>query len=165
MKIKFANTDQPPTKGNSMNRKKCSIIGFVSGGALLAGLTGCVAHLDGPPHATRYAPPPPVSVSREAVVPPEYVYYPAHQVYYSSSRRHYVYRNGRAWVTRPAPPRVSVDVLFASPSVRLGFHESPSIHHTRVVRQYPRNWAPPGSRNDRPGNRNDRNRNDRRDRR
>ncbi len=74
----------------------------------------------------------------------DYVYYPSYQVYYSSTRRHYIYQDGRAWVTRPAPPRVSVDVLFASPSVRLDFHDAPSFHHSTVVRQYPQHWKPPG---------------------
>jgi hypothetical protein len=36
-------------------------------------------------------------------------------------------------------------VLFASPSVRLDFHDAPSFHHATVVQQYPKHWAPPGS--------------------
>ena len=76
-----------------------------------------------------YAPPPPVYVEAGVVVQDDYVYYPGYQVYYSSNRRQYIYLEGRSWVSRPAPPRVSVDVLFASPSVRLDFHDSPSIHH------------------------------------
>jgi hypothetical protein len=76
---------------------------------------------------------------------PGYVYYPGYQVYYSSHTRQYVYQDGRAWVSRPAPPHVSVDVLFASPSVRLDFDDHPSIHHATVVRQYPKHWAPRGS--------------------
>jgi hypothetical protein len=88
------------------------------------------------------------------VVHDDYVYYPGYEVYYSSSRRQYTYRDGRSWVSRPAPPRVSVDVLFASPSVRLDFHDAPSVHHERVVRQYPKHWAPPGHGNK--GNNHDR---------
>ena len=79
------------------------------------------------------------------VVPDDYVYYPAYQVYYSSNRRHYIYRDGHSWVTRPVPPHVSVGVLSASPSVRLDFHDHPSIHHATVVRQYPKRWVPPES--------------------
>ncbi len=75
----------------------------------------------------------------------DYYYYPGHQVYYSRSRHQYVYLEGSAWVTRPAPPRVSIDVLFASPSVRLDFHDAPSIHHSRVIRDYPPHWTPPSS--------------------
>jgi hypothetical protein len=29
--------------------------------------------------------------------------------------------------------------------VRLDFHDSPSNHHAAVVRQYPKQWTPPGS--------------------
>jgi len=35
-------------------------------------------------------------------------------------------------LSRPAPPRVSAEVLFASPSVRLDFHDHPSKHHVVV---------------------------------
>jgi hypothetical protein len=79
------------------------------------------------------------------VVQDDYIYYPGYQVYYSNSRHEYAYREGRAWVSRPAPRGVSVDVLFASPSVRMDFHDSPANHHAAVVKQYPKNWAPPGS--------------------
>jgi hypothetical protein len=116
----------------------------VLGAALLGTLTGCIAHVDSPRQARVYAPPPPVYVESRVVVQDDYVYYPGYEVYYSSSRRQYTYRDGRSWVSRPAPPRVSVDVLFASPSVRLDFHDAPSIHHERVVKQYPKHWAPAG---------------------
>lgn len=125
-----------------MRRTTISGIGLAFGAALLGALTGCV-HDHRPHQAAVYAPAPVVYVD-DGVGHDGYVYYPGYQVYYSSSRRHYVYRDGRAWVTRPSPPRVSVDVLVASPSVRLGFHDSPSIHHANVVRQYPRHWSPPG---------------------
>jgi len=128
-----------------MDRTKCSKIGFVSGAALLGALTGCVGHVDGPRHGGVYVQPPSVHVEAGIVVHDDYVYYPGYEVYYSSNRRQYTYRDGRSWVSRPAPPRVSVDVLFASPSVRLDFHDSPSIHHATVARQYPKHWAPPGS--------------------
>ena len=122
--------------------------GFVLCAALLVALTGCVGYVDEPRHARVYAPPPPVYAESRVVVEPEYVYYPSYQVYYSGNTRQYVYLEGRSWVSRPAPPRVSADVLFASPSVRLDFHDSPSIHHATVVRQYPKHWAPPESSHD-----------------
>lgn len=125
-----------------MNRTKQSKIGFVFGAALLAALTGCVVAPQ--PRAVYVPPPPPVYQERVVVVQDDYVYYPGYQVYYSSNRRQYIYQDGRSWVTRPTPPRVSVDVLFASPSVRLGFHDAPSIHHATVVKQYPKKWKPPG---------------------
>jgi len=33
------------------------------------------------------------------------------------------------WVSRPAPMGVSADVLLASPSVKMDFHDSPANHH------------------------------------
>ena len=120
-------------------------LGIVFGTALIAALTGCVGYVDGPRHARVYAPAPPVYVETGVVVQGGYVYYPDYQVYYSGNTRQYVYLEGSAWVTRPAPPRVSVEVLFASPSVSLDFHDAPSIHHASVVQQYPKHWSPPGS--------------------
>jgi hypothetical protein len=145
-----------------MNRTKCSKIGLVSGVALLGALTGCVGYVDGPRRGDVYVQPPSVQVEAGVVVQDDYVYYPAYQVYYSSNRRQYIYQDGRSWVTRPTPPRVSVDVLFASPSVRLDFHDAPSFHHSQVVRQYPKHWAPPGHGKE---NRDDGKGNDRGDRR
>jgi len=119
-------------------------LGFVLCTALFGALTGCIGYVEEPHHARAYAPPP-AYVENVVVVQDDYVYYPSYQVYYSGSSRQYVYVEGNAWVTRPAPPRVSADVLFASPSVRLNFHDAPAIHHAAVVQTYPRNWAPPGS--------------------
>jgi len=119
---------------NSTERLKIGLL-FT---ALLGALTGCTTYVEEPHHARVYPQPTPVYVEDD------YIYYPAYQVYYGPHRHHYIYRDHRAWVTRPAPPRVSVDALFASPSVRLGFHDSPALHHSTVVRQYPKHWAPPG---------------------
>ncbi len=126
-----------------MKKTKYVTVGVAAG---LAGLLiGCVAHVDAPPHhQVHVRPPPPVHVETQVIVRDDYVYYPSYQVYYSSTRRQYVYMEGRSWVTRPAPPRVSVDVLFASPSVTLDFHDAPAAHHNRVVQQYPKHWSPPG---------------------
>jgi hypothetical protein len=103
----------------------------VLGLALMGALAGCVGYVDGP---------------RVAVFAPvdDYVYYPGYEVYYSSSRHQYAYREGNAWVARSAPRGVSVNVLLASPSVRMNFHDSPANHHADVVRQYPRSWSPQG---------------------
>jgi hypothetical protein len=91
-----------------------------------------------------YVRPSSVQVEAGIMVHDDYVYYPGYQVYYSSYRRQYIYLEGRSWVTRPAPPRVSADILFASPSVRLDFHDAPAAHHTMVVQTYPKHWTPPG---------------------
>jgi hypothetical protein len=126
-----------------------SNLGILFGTVLVGMLTGCVGYVDEPGYGRGYAPPPSVYV--EAGIQDDYVYYPGYQVYYSSTRHNYIYLEGRSWVTRPAPPRVLVDVLFASPSVRLDFHDSPAIHHSQVVREYPKHWAPPGHEQESPG--------------
>ncbi len=123
-------------------------VGLVLCAALLGTLTGCVGYVDGPRAGVYVAPP-------VVVVQDDYVYYPGYQVYYSSSRHQYAYREGRTWVSRPAPRGVSVDVLMVSPSVRMDFHDSPANHHTAVAKQYPKNWAPPGSNQGRNDNRRD----------
>lgn len=127
-----------------MKKPQSSKIGFVFGVTLLGLLTGCVGYVDGP-RARVYAPPPSVYVETGVAAQDDYVYYPDYQVYYSSYRHQYVYRDGRSWVSRPAPPRVRVNVLLASPSVRLDFHDSPANHHAQIVRQYPKHWTPPGA--------------------
>ena len=135
-----------------MNDKKLFFLtskaGLVLSVALLGALTGCVGYVDGP-RAGYYAEPPAV------VVQDDYVYYPDYEVYYSSSRHQYAYREGSAWVSRPAPRGVSVDVLVRSPSVRMDFHDSPEHHHAEVVRQYPGNRAQHGSNQGQKGNRKD----------
>ena len=132
-----------------MNKKTLLKIVIVSSATFLGILTGCVAYWDVPGSGPVMAPPPMVAVE----VADDYVYYPGYQVYYSSNRRLFLYQEGRAWVSRPAPPRVSAEILFAAPSVRLDFHDSPARHHATVVRQYPKHWAPPGHG---PGKENDR---------
>jgi hypothetical protein len=112
--------------------------GCVLGAVLLATLTGCVGYVEGP-RAGIYAEP------YAFAAQDDYVYYPNYEVYYSVSRHQYAYREGNAWVARPAPRGISVNVLVASPSVRMNFHDSPAQHHAEVVRQYPKNWKPAGS--------------------
>ena len=117
---------------------KAHQIEFVLCVAWLGTLTGCVDYYDGP-RAAVYAEPP------VFVVQDDYVYYPDYQVYYSVSRHQYAYRDGRNWVSRPAPRGVSVNILMASPSVRMDFHDSPAQHHAAVAKQYPKNLKPAGS--------------------
>ena len=135
-----------------MNNKKLFFkadkAGFVLGALLLVTLTGCVAYVDGPRAGIQAEPY--VFVAQD-----DYIYYPGYDVYYSSHRRQYAYLEGGAWVSRPAPPGVSVNVLLASPSVRMDFHDSPAFHHAAVVQKYPRNWAPPGSNQGQKENRKD----------
>ena len=135
---------------------KADKAGFVLGAVLLVTVTGCVAYVDGPRAGIQVEPY--VFVAQD-----DYIYYPGYDVYYSSHRRQYAYLEGGAWVSRPAPPGVSVNVLLASPSVRMDFHDSPAHHHAAMVRKYPRNWAPPGSNQGQKENRKDDKRDERGD--
>lgn len=110
--------------------------------AIIGLLTGCVGYVEGPPPERVYVEPSVV------VVQDDYVYYPEYEVYYSRTRREYVYPEGGLWVSRPAPRGISVNVLVSSPSVAVDFHDSPAAHHAAVIRQYPRNWAPPAQNHD-----------------
>ena len=132
-----------------MNNKffsfKAGKAGFLLGVVLLVTLTGCVGYVEGPRAGVQVEP-------YAFAVQDDYVYYPNYECYYSVSRHQYAYREGNAWVARPAPRGVSVDVLMASPSVRMDFHDSPAQHHAAVVKQYPKNWKPSGSNRDQKGN-------------
>lgn len=144
-----------------MNNKslflKTNNVGFVLSAALLMTLAACAGSANGQGVAITITPP--VVVVAPSVVQDDYVYYPNYGVYYSTSRRQYAYQENGAWVSRPAPRGVSVDVLLASPSVKMNFHDAPANHHAAVVQQYPKNWKPSASKpggkddqkNDRPG--------------
>lgn len=112
-------------------------MGLVFGMALAGLLAGCVSYGDGS-RAGVYAPPQSVYVESGVAAQDDYIYYPDYQVYYSGYRHQYVYLDGRSWVSRPAPPHVSANVLFASRSVKVDFHDSPANHHAEMVRQFPK---------------------------
>ena len=128
-----------------MNNKKLFFktnkVGFVLGAVLLtalienAGYAGGVSVVIGVPPPVVVAPP-------VVVVQDDYVYYPDYAIYYNSSRHQYAYLEGDAWVLAPAPQGVTVEVLLASPSVHMDFHDSPEKHHAEMLKQYPKNWAP-----------------------
>jgi len=105
---------------------------------VLATLTGCVGYVDGSGGGV-YA------GTEVFAAQDDYVYYPQYECYYSVSRHQYADREGNGWVARSAPRGVAVNVLMASPSVRMDFHDSPVQHHDSVVKQYPKNWKPSGS--------------------
>ncbi len=111
--------------------------GLVLGTVLLGALTGCVAYVDRPAQGSVYE-----DNSATFLVQDDYVYYPNYECYYSSSRHQFAYRDGRNWVSRPAPRGVTVNVLLASPSVKMNFHDAPAQHHAAVAKQYPKNWKP-----------------------
>jgi hypothetical protein len=86
----------------------------------------------------------------------EYEYYPAYETYYSRSRNEYVYHDGRAWVRRPEPRGVSVQVIRSAPSVPMEFRDEPERHHGAVQRAYPKNWKHQDKdKDDRKGDRDD----------
>jgi hypothetical protein len=114
---------------------KAGKAGFVMGAVLGLTLTGCRGYVEVPAGEVAVASP-------TVVVQEDYVYYPNYGIYYSNSRRQYAYLEAGAWVSQPAPRGVSVDVLLASPSVKMDFHDSPANHHAAVARQYPKNWKP-----------------------
>lgn len=124
-----------------MNDKKTSFtsatVGLVLGTVLLGALTGCVTYVDRPAQGSVYEDNSAIFLAQD-----DYVYYPNYECYYSVSRHQYVYRDGRNWVSRPAPRGVTVNVLLASPSVRMNFHDAPTQHHAVVIQQYPKNWKP-----------------------
>lgn len=139
---------------NNLNFRNARIGGLAVGSALL--LTALAAYGDEASVVVHITPPviPVVQVQTGVVVQDDYVYYPQYEVYYSSSRHQYGYQEGNAWVWRPAPPNVGINVLLGSPSVQMDFHDSPERHHEAIAHSYPRNWAPPAK--DRDDHRDDR---------
>jgi hypothetical protein len=86
--------------------------------------------------------PPVVVVPPAVVVQDDYQYYPSYGIYYNTYRHQYAYLNGNAWVWAPAPQGVSLQMLQASPSVHMDFHDSVEKHHKDVLQRYPKNWRP-----------------------
>lgn len=139
-----------------MNNKKhffkASNAGFVLSAVVLAALIECAGNANGQNAKVNVGinVAPPVVVAPPIVVTPpvmqdNYVYYPSYGVYYNSSRHQYAYQDRGMWVSRPSPSGVSADMLRASPSVKMDFHDSPEKHHAAMVQKYPKNWAPPSS--------------------
>jgi hypothetical protein len=145
---------------NNKNFLKTNKIGFALGAVLLAALTESAAYAGGVSIGIDVVPPvvvvaPPVVVAPAVVVQDDYVYYPNYDVYYDSGRHQYYYLRGDAWVWAPAPEGVSVDVLLASPSARMDWHDSPANHHVEMRQRYPRDWKPADVHQDQKDNRKD----------
>jgi hypothetical protein len=140
-----------PTMKNKIHFHKTYIVGFVLGAVLLAVLAENAANAGGvsvgivitPPVVI--VPPPVVVAPPVVVVQDDYIYYPDYAIYYNSSRHQYAYLNGGAWVFAATPYGVSADVLLASPSVHMDFHDFPERHHAEMMHKYPRHWRPDGS--------------------
>ena len=145
-----------PEYSQPMNNKqhffKPKQAGFVLGAVLLAALTQGVSNADAQPVGITVTPP---VVVVPAVVLENYVYYPNYGIYFNSRRHQYVYLKGDVWVTQPAPEGVSVEVLMASPSVNMDFHDSPERHHAEMLKKYPRDWKPSGAHEDQKDDRHD----------
>jgi hypothetical protein len=160
--VSRADYGQVMTKKNFLPADR---IGFLAGMSLLAVLTGCM--VEGSSRRGGYRSGPVAQVQTSVVVQDDYDYYPGYETYYSRNRHEYVYREGNAWVRRPEPQGVAVNVLLAAPSVRLDFHDSPEQHHSNVVQSYPKSWKRPDNnrddKNDRPDNKKKGPKDDRRD--
>lgn len=117
-----------------MNRNLSFVIAtavVLTATALLFVMTGCVTDDSG---HTR------VRGSAYVSFEDDYDYYPGYETYYSRNRREFVYRDGGRWVRSREPGGISINVLLASPSVRVDFRDSPERHHDSVIRSYPRDW-------------------------
>jgi hypothetical protein len=132
-----------------MNNKilflKTNKAGFVLGAVLLAALTESAGYADGLRIGINLAPvvvAPPVIVAPAVVVQDDYDYYPSYGVYYNLGRHQYYYLRDGAWVWAPAPEGVTAEVLLASPSVHMDWHDSPANHHKEMLQKYPKNWKP-----------------------
>jgi len=119
---------------------KTNGVGFVLGAALLTMLTANTGYADGLRVGIIVAPPVVVVAPPVVVVQDDYVYYPDYGIYYNSHRHQYANLENGAWVMQSAPQGVAVDVLLASPSVRMDFHDSPANHNAEMLRKYPKNW-------------------------
>ncbi|MGA3268924.1 MAG: hypothetical protein ABSE16_19150 [Verrucomicrobiota bacterium] len=124
---------------------KTNKVGFVLGAVLLAALTGGAGSADGQGIGITVTPPvvvaaPAAVVAPAVVVQDDYVFYPTYGIYYNSNRHQYAYLENGAWVFAPTPQGVSVDVLMASPSVKMDWHDSPKTHHAEMLKRYPKDW-------------------------
>jgi hypothetical protein len=146
---------------NGLLSFKIRTVGIVFGVAIMGAWTGCVGYVDRGEPVVMY-PIEPVAQTT-FVIEDDYVYYPSYQIYYSSRRHQYAYRDGHNWISRPAPRGVTINQLQASPSVQMEFHDSPVQHHEAVAKQYPKNWSPSRANPERKENRKDEQRDKRND--
>jgi len=137
---------------NTQRFIKTNSAGFVLGAVLLAALANGAISAEGQGIGIRVTPPtivvappvvvvaPPVVVAPVVVVQDDYMYYPNYGIYYNSGRHQYAYLNNGIWVTAATPYGVTADVLLASPSVHMDWHDSPEKHHAEMMQRYPKNW-------------------------
>jgi len=145
--------DYPHPMINKKHFFKTNKAAFIVGAVLLAALTNGAGSAGAQGIRITVTPPvvvvaPPVVVAPAVVVQDDYVYYPSYGVYYNSGRHQYAYMENGAWVTAAAPYGVTTDVLLASPSVHMDWHDSPERHHAEMLKQYPRDWRSSDERHD-----------------
>jgi len=127
------------------NSRFTNLAGFTIGAALLAALAGCA---DTPTWGGWSTRPEFAQLQATRGIQPDWVYYPAYAVYYSSNYQQYVCLDVitpdySEWITLPEPlAPVTVEMLQTSPSVRMDFQDAPAHHHATVARNYPKNWRP-----------------------
>jgi hypothetical protein len=108
---------------------------------MLVLLTGCA---DSPPWAASSRRPTATQIRVALERGENYLYFPGYAVYQDRAEGEFIYREDGVWVTRRAPPAwVPLEVLLASPSVPMDFHDTPDRHNDEVVQAYPRNWGRP----------------------
>jgi hypothetical protein len=129
------------------SRSEARGVGLMAGAALLLTLTGCVGYAER--SQSRYGYGTRAVGSAPWIEQDDYVYYPSYQIYYGHRSHQYYYQEGSSWVARPAPLNLSVNVLLASPSIAMDFHDGPPLHHAQVIRAYPTNWHDSGRHNGR----------------
>ncbi len=72
----------------------------------------------------------------------DYVYYPQYGMYYNRTHHRFYSLNHGAWVVGAAPVGFTADVVLASPSVHMDFHDTPEHHHADIIKRYPHDWKP-----------------------
>jgi len=135
--------------------------GLIIAAALFATLVGYAA--EPPIQRNEERDRPATQIQAGVVIQDDYDYYPGYETYYSRNRHEYVYRDGDTWVRRSEPRGVTAEALFAAPSVRLDFHDSPEQHHNDVIRNYPKSWSRPEKKFDAKDERRDGNKSDKKD--
>jgi uncharacterized protein YijF (DUF1287 family) len=126
---------------------KTNTTGSLLGALLLAALTQGAINADA--QSVGITINPPIVVTPPAVVvQDDYQYYPSYGIYYNTYRHQYAHLNGDAWVLAPTPQGVTADVLLASPSVHMDFHDSLANHHKEMLQKYPKSWRPSAEHHD-----------------
>lgn len=112
--------------------------------------TGCASF---PQVGTGAHHPTPAQVQTAMKWEDHYLYFPGYEIYYNRTQGTYVYLTVDGWTERFAPPpEVDTPSLLASPFVEAPFSDRPAAHHARMMREYPRDWGLPGTKDHaRPG--------------